>query len=87
MPGFHVLELSAAARHDIYSKTSDPTVPKYSLRWLPFNDELAIRGSYSESFTAPTLYDLFGPVSVGFTSSINITRYNTSGTSLGVAAL
>ena len=86
MPGFHVLELSAAARHDIYSKTSDPTVPKYSLRWLPFNDELAIRGSYSESFTAPTLYDLFGPVSVGFTSSINITRYNTSGTSLGVAS-
>lgn len=85
-PGFHVLELSAAGRKDIYSKTSDPTVPKVSLRWLPFNDELAIRGTYSESFSAPTLFDLFGPVSQGFTSSINITRYNTSGTSLGVAS-
>lgn len=83
-PGFHLLELSIAGRHDIYSKTSDPTVPKYSLRWLPFNDELAFRGTYSESFTAPTLFDLFGPVSQGFTSAINITRYDANGNSLGV---
>lgn len=84
IPGFKVLELSVAGRRDIYSTTSDPTVPKYTLRWLPFNDELMIRGSYSESFVAPTLYDLYGPLSVGFTSGINITRYDGSGNSLGV---
>lgn len=84
IPFAHVLELSVAGRYDIYSTTSDPTVPKYSLRWLPFNDELAFRGTYSESFVAPTLYDLYGPVSVGFTSSINITRYDSNGNSLGV---
>lgn len=82
--GAHLLELSIAGRHEIYSTTSNPTVPKYSVRWLPFNNELAIRGTYSESFVAPTLYDLFGPLSVGFTSSINIIRYNSSGQSLGV---
>lgn len=84
IPGFHVLELSLAGRYDKYSTTSDPTVPKYSVRYLPFNDELAFRGTYSESFVAPTLYDLYGPTSVGFTSSINITRYDGNGNSLGV---
>jgi len=83
--GAHVLEVSIAGRFDKYSTTSDPTTPKYSVRYLPFNDELAFRGSYSESFVAPSLYDLYGPLSVGFTSSINITRYNASGASLGVA--
>jgi iron complex outermembrane recepter protein len=80
--GFHTLEVSVAGRKDIYSKTSDPFVPKYTLRWLPFNDEFAVRGTYSESFSAPTLYDLLGPISQGFTAGINITRYDTSGNSL-----
>ncbi len=82
-PFFHVLEASLAARKDIYSQTSDPFVPKYSLRWLPFNDELAFRGTYSESFSAPILFDLRGPTNAGFTSSLNIQRFNTSGAALG----
>lgn len=84
--GFRGLEFSLAARKDIYSTTSDPFVPKYTMKWLPFNDEVAIRGTYSESFSAPTLFNLLGPVSQGFTASINITRYDTAGNSLGVAS-
>jgi iron complex outermembrane receptor protein len=83
--GFHTFELSVAARHDIYSTTDDPTVPKYSIRWLPFNDELAFRGTYSESFVAPSLYELYGPLSVGFTPSLNIIRYDANGNSLGTS--
>lgn len=82
-PGLHNLEVTIAGRFDKYSTTADPTTPKYAVRYLPFNDEFAIRGSYSESFVAPSLYDLYGPLSVGFTSSINITRYNASGTAIG----
>ncbi|MEY3775132.1 MAG: hypothetical protein RLZZ129_1912 [Verrucomicrobiota bacterium] len=82
--GLHVMDLSIAARKEMYSKTSDPFVPKYSLRWLPFNDEFAIRGTYSESFSAPTLFDLTGPISQGFTAGININRYDTNGVLLGV---
>jgi iron complex outermembrane receptor protein len=85
--GFHTLEVSIAARHDIYSTTDDPTVPKYSIRWLPFNDEFAIRGTYSESFVAPSLYELYGPLSIGFTPSINVIRYDASGNSLGASGL
>ena len=86
MPFAHLLELSVAARFDKYSTTSDPTTPKYSLRYLPFNDELAFRATYSESFVAPSLYDLYGPVAAGFTTSTSIIRYNSAGVSTGAAS-
>jgi iron complex outermembrane receptor protein len=65
--GLHTLDLDIAVRHDKYSDTEDPTVPKVTLRWFPFNDELAFRATYSRSFSAPALYSLFGPGSVGYT--------------------
>ncbi len=77
--GFHMLELSLAARKDIYSATTDPFVPKYTFRWAPLNDEFIFRGTYSESFSAPTLFALLGPIAAGFTGSINIARYDTAG--------
>jgi iron complex outermembrane recepter protein len=82
-PGFNTFEIGVAARKEIYSSTTDPFVPKYTLRWLPFNDELAFRGTYSESFSAPTLFSLFGPRNSGFTNSINIQRYDANGNPLG----
>ncbi len=82
LPGLHVLELSISGRYDKYSTTSDPTTPKYSVRYLPFNDELMFRGTYSESFVAPTLFDLYGPLTTGFTSTISIPRYDANGNSL-----
>ena len=71
IPGLHTLELDVAARYDNYSDTDDPIVPKVLLRWLPFNDDFAIRATYSESFSAQDLYSLFGPTGVGFTDSFD----------------
>jgi len=71
----NLLELTAAARKEKYSDTDDPFVPKFSLRWLPVDDQFAVRATYSESFAAPTLFNLFGPGGVGFTSSLNIARF------------
>jgi iron complex outermembrane receptor protein len=68
VPGAHLLEVSAAIRHEDYSDTSNPTVPKFTFRYLPFDDQLALRGTYSKSFSAPTLTDLFGAGSVGFST-------------------
>jgi iron complex outermembrane receptor protein len=70
-----LLEFEAAYRYEKYSDTDDPTVPKYSLRYLPFNDEFALRATYSESFAAPTLFQLFGPGGIGFTSSLSLDRF------------
>lgn len=82
---FNTLEVGVAARQEIYSNSAKPFVPKYSVRWLPFNDELAIRGTYSESFSAPDLFSLFGPSNSGFTASINLQRYDSNGNAMGVA--
>jgi iron complex outermembrane receptor protein len=76
LPGAHVLEVSGAVRHEFYSDTSNPTVPKISLRYLPIDDQFALRGTYSRSFSAPSLFSLFGPVSIGFTDSFTLTRIN-----------
>jgi len=66
----HYLEVSGAVRHERYSDTEDPTVPKITFRYLPFDDQFALRGTYSQSFSAPTLFDLFGPSGVGYTDDI-----------------
>ena len=69
--GFNTVDLDLAARRDAYSDNQSPTVPKLLLRWLPFNDEFAVRFSYSKSFTAPTLFQLNGPDNFGVTATVN----------------
>lgn len=76
LPGAHVLELTGAVRKEFYSDTSNPTVPKVSLRYLPIDDQFALRGTYSKSFSAPSLFQLFGPVSIGFTDPFTLRRVN-----------
>ena len=63
VPAIHALELSAAVRHERYSDSDNPTVPKVALAWRPFGDDFLIRASYSQSFVAPDLFSLFGPAS------------------------
>ncbi len=85
IPGFYSLDFTLAGRQEVISDNEDdPFVPKFSLRWMPFGDTMAVRASYSESFVAPTLYERFGPTSQGFTSSQSLQRYDASGTALGV---
>lgn len=71
-PAAHYLETSFAARHERYSDTDDPTVPKITFRYLPVGESVAFRGTFSKSFTAPTLYDLSGPASVGYSQPVNL---------------
>ncbi|WP_161554715.1 TonB-dependent receptor domain-containing protein [Ereboglobus luteus] len=70
IPGLHTLEMDFALRYEKYNDTDDPVVPKILLRYLPINNELAFRATYSQSFNAPALYNLSAPDSVGFTSVI-----------------
>ncbi len=74
-PGAHLLEVTGAIRTETYSDTEGPTVPKVELRYLPFNDELALRGTYSKSFTAPTLFQLYGPSNQGFSPTLNFAAF------------
>lgn len=67
IPGLYTLDVDAAVRKDWYSDTDDPLTPKVMLRWFPVNDQFAVRAAFSKSFSAASLYSLFGPDGVGFT--------------------
>jgi len=84
IPGLHLLSLDGAVRHEAYSDGNTTTVPKVSLRYLPINDELVFRATYAKSFSAPQLYQLYGPSSSGFTTSLGgLNVYNSSGVATG----
>jgi outer membrane receptor protein involved in Fe transport len=52
--GVRQFDLSLAVRYEDYSQAGDSTVPKYGFTWVPIKSVL-LRGSYSESFRAPSL--------------------------------
>lgn len=64
------LELQLAARHEDYSDFGRTTKPKIAFVSQPV-DFLKIRGSYAETFTAPSLGQLYSTRTTGYTSSIS----------------
>lgn len=70
VPGIYNLEIRLSGRYDHYEGIStDAKVPKYTIRYQPIKD-VTLRGTYSNSFVAPTLYQLYGPVSTGFSDVV-----------------
>ncbi len=62
VPGFYKLDLIGAVRYEHYSDAGNSTVPKLGIFWQPIASGLTIRGTFSKSFTAPPLYQEYGPV-------------------------
>ncbi len=60
-PGLRELSLDLAVRSDNYSDLSDGSTvnPKFGLDWVPM-DKLKFRGTYGESFRAPTFAQIYG---------------------------
>lgn len=56
------LDLSIASRYSDYSTFGSETTSKIGFRWL-MQDELLLRGSWSEGFRAPNIGELFGSAS------------------------
>jgi iron complex outermembrane receptor protein len=61
------LDVSVAARYDKYSDFGSTFNPKVGVRYQPIK-EMLFRGSYNKGFRAPTLYDIYQPRSLTFTS-------------------
>ncbi len=72
-PGARVLEVDISERYDDYSSFGSAAKPKFSLRYKPL-DDLTLRVSYSESFRAPSLPELFSGATTGFISVTDPTR-------------
>ena len=64
IPGFYNLDLIGAVRHEHYSDAGNSTVPKIGFRWQPIRGQITVRGNYSRSFTAPSLYAEVGPLNI-----------------------
>jgi iron complex outermembrane receptor protein len=60
------LEATLSLRHErFYTSDDDVTVPKAGLRWQPIARQLTVRGSYSEGFREPSLFERYStPISV-----------------------
>ncbi|HEX3817841.1 MAG TPA: TonB-dependent receptor plug domain-containing protein [Chthoniobacterales bacterium] len=63
--GLRALDFTAAFRFEEFADdTNNAVVPKFGLRWQPFEPSLTIRATWSEGFYEPTLFELYGnPVS------------------------
>lgn len=61
IPVFRAFDLTAAVRAENYSDAGRSTVPKFGFRWQPMDAQFTMRGDYSKSFIAPTLYSEYGP--------------------------
>ena len=68
-PGLHALEFTAAARfEDFRDNDTNVLVPKFGVRWQPFDDSLTVRATWGEGFHEPSLIELFGIPIQGITA-------------------
>lgn len=61
IPGLHQLDLTPGYRYEKLEPGGNASTPKVGLRWLPFDDQFAIRSTWAKGFIAPSIFDLFGP--------------------------
>ncbi len=61
IPGFYSLDVDVQGRYERIFPGGDAGVPKIQIRWQPVDNQLTLRGGYSQGFLAPSIYSLFGP--------------------------
>jgi iron complex outermembrane receptor protein len=66
LPVLHSLEITAAGRYESFDPGGDSAVPKVGVRWQPLDEQITLRGGYSQSFLAPTVYQLYGSPAVSY---------------------
>jgi iron complex outermembrane recepter protein len=83
IPGLHSLNVDLAGRIDNYTQVGTSSVPKVSIKYQPIDDQLTLRASAGKSFSAPILYDLYGPITTGSTVALSFNNYNSAGQPTG----
>jgi outer membrane receptor protein involved in Fe transport len=88
VPGFHRLELNAAARYSDYSLEAVGGVWTYAAgaEWAPIPD-ITFRGQYQRAIRAPNVDELFGGQSVGFPPATDPCAQATAATDATIKAL
>jgi iron complex outermembrane recepter protein len=61
--GFHAFEINTSGRYETISSGGNEhssSVPKVGFKWQPFDEQVTLRGSYSQGFVVPQLSQLYG---------------------------
>lgn len=66
IPALYSAELTAAGRYENFDPGGDSAVPKVGIRWQPIDKQLTLRGTYSQSFLAPNVFQLYGAPLISF---------------------
>lgn len=69
IPLLYQFEITASGRYEKLESgnvSNDAAVPKVGFRWQPFDKQLTLRGTYSQGFVVPSLFDLYGPAVTSF---------------------
>lgn len=79
-PGFYALNLTAAVRYEEFrNNNTNVAVPKFGIRWQPFDETLTIRSTIGKGFREPSLIELFGSPTSGLTGATDILPHSLGG--------
>jgi iron complex outermembrane recepter protein len=72
-PGFYSLNLTAAVRYEAFENNStNVAVPKFGIRWQPFDETLTVRATIGEGFREPSLIELYASPTSALTGATDI---------------
>jgi iron complex outermembrane receptor protein len=73
VPGAYALEFTAAVRYEVFENNStNVAVPKFGMRWQPFDETFTVRATWGEGFREPSLIELYASPTSGLTASQDI---------------
>jgi len=73
LTGVDELSVDLAGRYEKYQTVGTSSDPKISIKYVPIDEQFALRFSAGKSFIAPQLYSLYGPVNVGASNDVTYT--------------
>ena len=72
-PGAYALEFTAAVRYEVFKNNdTNVAVPKFGMRWQPFDETFTVRATWGEGFREPSLIELYASPTSGLTG---VNRY------------
>ncbi len=73
VPGAYALEFTAAVRYEVFeNNNTNVAVPKFGMRWQPFDESFTVRATWGEGFREPSLIELYASPTSGLVGSTDI---------------
>jgi iron complex outermembrane recepter protein len=70
VPGAYALEFTAAVRYEVFeNNNTNVAVPKFGMRWQPFDETFTVRATWGEGFREPSLIELYASPTSGLIGS------------------